>query len=427
MKKLLAFILSLSLLSSLYVSITNAEEINNEYKAHVLHASGVNQYGSNINDEEISQSFTTPMNISQEGDEIYVNGIINDESVDLTLKMRGKNEAENVIYFDPVNNTCDKFEILTAVYFNSFSSAVPLFKEEGNQHETMLRIYLKDNSATNNTSDNRNYFFIEVFDFIINTYNSLIENLSITPSDHWYAKEFLPIDTIIEKSEAPSLTRASTKDYSWKITQVYKDPASLTYDETIVVYLAHDIANIPVGGTEFWSHSIKVQNKYSKCREDSSLNENGVSCLEIKNPKLKAMTPKNTAFFSTKVSGTVQKAASITANVDLGFALSAKAAGISLNVNCNRGGTVALSKTYASYINSNSMGYSRNMNAKLNSRCTLRNIGHTYTVTNTVRDYGNKSTSSENISANWTFEVYNWMNNNSSTYTRTEQLTCRVI
>lgn len=49
-----------------------------------------------------------------------------------------------------------------------------------------------------------------------------------------------------------------------------------------------------------------------------------------------------------------------------------------------------------------------------------------HTVTNSLRDYGNTTTTSESIYANWTFDVYNLMSMTSRKYTKTESLTCRV-
>lgn len=422
MKKIISVFLSVLLLAGACVSVF-AVEPEEMLDANVLCASGVNEYGSNIYDDGVSHALRIPVYVVQEGKNITVSGCLDGKSFDVSLQMRGKNEAGNMVYFD---STCDEYEVLTAIYFNSYSEKVPIFKDEAANHNRMLRIYMKDILNDDGQENDETYYFIEIYDVLIDSLNTLVNDLTVEPFDRWYAREFLPVDTIVEQGEAIAVNRAGTYDEEWKITQVYNDPALLTFDESIVVYLCHDIANIPSGGTEFWRHTIMVRDKYSTCREDSSFNENGSSCLEIRNPQLNAMTPKNVAFFSTQTDGSVYKYGSFTIGVDVGYSLSYKNASISLSVSYERGGSADLNDQYQSYINSDTLGYSRNMGAQLDSRCALRDIGQYYTVTNSLRDYGNTTTTSESIYANWTFDVYNLMSMTSRKYTKTESLTCRV-
>lgn len=435
MKRLISLMLSLGMLFILVIpgqamefqeSIIATEEHltpTYEYSAQILYASGVNESGSNIHDAGISYPLRNiPVNISRTESQIYVSTEINERPLFLTLGILGRNNSGNMIYLSSQNVNVG-FKVLTAIYFDSFSEAVPIFKDDVPQYNHMLRIYLKDDSKLND------YYFVEIYDFELNIFNSIIDEISICEPDYWYAREFQPVDTIIEKSDniQDGISLHATEEFQWTITSVFIDPADLTYDETIVVYLAHDIVNIPRGGTEEWLHTIQIVDKRSICREDSSFNNYGTSCLEIKQPNLKVTAPVNTAFFTSKTDGVVYKYPFITPKVDFSFTLwQLGSLSVYLGSGFEEGGTKDLDSTFQAYINSESRGYSRSTDISLDSGCSLRNVNDYFQVLNSVRDYKGTSTSSNTCYANWTFDVYNWMNFNTKSYTKTQSFSCRV-
>ena len=120
-----------------------------EYSAQILYASGVNESGSNIHDAGISYPLRNiPVNISQTESQIYVSTEINERPLFLTLGILGRNNSGNMIYLSSQNVNVG-FKVLTAIYFDSFSEAVPIFKDDVPQYNHMLRIYLKDDSKLN--------------------------------------------------------------------------------------------------------------------------------------------------------------------------------------------------------------------------------------------------------------------------------------
>ena len=421
MKKVISSILLVAIVLTLCIPFASAST-SNSFTAQILYASGVNETGSNIHDNDISQSLKdVPVDISQTENLIHVSAIINEKALSLTLSVRGRNEAGNMLYYNVTKNT-EEFEALTAVYFDSFSDVVPIFKDEASHHSHMLRIYLKDNSRIND------YYFIEIYDFELNMYDSIVSTVPVCESDYWYAKEFQPVDEFMTKGNTAqgNVPLNTIEEYEWTITQVYHDPSNLTYLESIVVYLSHDIVNIPRGGNAEWLHTIEVVDKDSICLEDSSFNSYGASCVDIRNPRLRAITPRNTAFFTTKTDGVVYRGPLIKASVDVSFALYALGiANISIGVGLEPGGRMDLDSTFRAYVNSNSRGYTRSVDITLGSG-SLRSIGDYFQVLNSVRDYGGTTTSSDYLHASWHFDVYNWMSVDTTSYERTEHFSCRV-
>ena len=421
MKKIICSFLLVTITLTLCTPFAFAS--SNSVNAQILYASGVNDSGSNIYDDGISQRLSNvPVYISQIGTQIHVSATINEKPLSITLDVRGQNNAGNLLYYTSTMNN-EEFEVLTAIYFDSFSEAIPIFKDEALRHSHMLRIYLKDTSQLND------YYFIEIYDFELDMFDVILNTVSVCESDYWYAKEFQPIDTIVEKEDKDQegILPKSTKDYKWTITQVYYDPADLTYNESIVIYLAHDIVDIPRDGTEYWLHTIRVVDKNSICREDSSFNNYGTSCLEIQEPNLRATAPRNTAFFTSKTDGDVYKRPHVNVSVSVAYTLyELDEVNISLGIGLESGGHMDLDSTFKGYVNSDSKGYTRNIDLTLDSTCSLRDVDDYFQVLSSVRDYGKTATTSETCYANWTFSVYNWMNFLTKSYTRTEAFSCKV-
>ena len=398
--------------------------------SHLLYAVRVNAYGTNLHDPDVSTvCHDLPLRVSQTGNGLRVSGEINGEPVEVALTVRGKNQAESFLYFDTVSCS-EGFSVLTAMYFDSFSEAVPLFKEQAAGSRTLLKLYLKDLRAE------RAYALIEVPGFVLDRFSQLVDQVPVAASDYWYAREFLPVDVTVSSPETSPVEiaphAAAMAETTWSVTQFYTTPEGLEFQERADLCLGHDVLNIRADSDATWKHTIKIDSKTSICTTDPAFNEYGTSCIQILNPRLTAITPKNCAFFTTQFDGVVTKKASVSDFISLGFGVSAPGASLSLSPSgLLSGGTYDLDETFPSYPNSElKNSYARTMRATLSdmgTRCLLQEEGDCFIVYNTIRDYGGVPTAQETLSADWTFDVRNSVCDGSSTYSKTASFTCHVI
>lgn len=419
MKKLIAVVLSGVMFFS--VMAPTAFASGTVYSAQVLHASGVNDYGTNIHDEGISDAFDVPLTIRQNNGVLVVSGEIDGNLISFEATPRGKNGVGNMIYFDTNGTGSKDISVLTMMYLDTFSSVAIISDSYDTSCTSVLKLYLKDTSSLT-----KEYYFIEIFGFSYAGFDSVINTMEVCESDHWNSKEFLPIS--INNEESPTIVPYATSyDKTRTITETYADPANLTFKDTMQILLVHDVENVPQTGSATWIHAIQVKNKYSVCVEDSSFSDYTGCPMQLKNVHLKAIAPKNTAFISTMISGTVTKLASVTTSASLGVALGSPIAAMTLSATYSTVGQVNLNSTYSAYTNASSTGYTRNVKVALNSNCVLRNVGDRFVVTNSVRNYGSGTTTSETTYASWNWTTNHYLNMTNSAGTQTQAFSCRVV
>ena len=400
MKKVISIMLTAAMILSLSVPIASATTPT--YHAQVLHASGVNDYGTNIHDSNVSSSLTdVPLSIVQTDGSLQISGTLDGHSILIQASPRGKNSVENMVYFNTVNNNDDSLSVLTIMYLDSFSDAAIITDEYDSSATSVLKIYLKNTSTSE-----KEYYFLEIFDFSYENFNSVISTMDVCESDHWNSKEFLPIE-VSDKEDV--------------------DPSNLTFNDTMKVLLVHDIQNVARTGTTTWIHTIKIVDKYSVCIQDSSFSDYTGCPMQLRNVYLRTTAPKNTAFITTNISGVITKLANVTVSASIGIVLSAKLASVSLSGSYSPAGTVNVNNTFTAYTNSNSSGYTRNIKTALGTQFVLRKKGDKFVVTNQLKNYGSGSTSAETVYGSWNWTTNHYMNNTNTNGVQTDSTSCRVV
>lgn len=417
MKKVISIMLTAAMILSLSVPIASATTPT--YHAQVLHASGVNDYGTNIHDSNVSSSLTdVPLSIVQTDGSLQISGTLDGHSILIQASPRGKNSVENMVYFNTVNNNDDSLSVLTIMYLDSFSDAAIITDEYDSSATSVLKIYLKNTSTSE-----KEYYFLEIFDFSYENFNSVISTMDVCESDHWNSKEFLPIEVSDKEDEISVCSLDKTRT----ITEKYVDPSNLTFNDTMKVLLVHDIQNVARTGTTTWIHTIKIVDKYSVCIQDSSFSDYTGCPMQLRNVYLRTTAPKNTAFITTNISGVITKLANVTVSASIGIVLSAKLASVSLSGSYSPAGTVNVNNTFTAYTNSNSSGYTRNIKTALGTQFVLRKKGDKFVVTNQLKNYGSGSTSAETVYGSWNWTTNHYMNNTNTNGVQTDSTSCRVV
>lgn len=397
MKKFLSVLLSLVMLFSIATPLAGAVNAQN-YNLQVLHASGVNEFGTNIYDQNVAEYIeNVPATIVANGEYLYIHSSVNGENISLEAKVQGKSWDGDVLYYDTITTGNSALQPLSIMYFDTYSDGTSIFTNDGVTSGHRLSIYLKDVTASN-----REYYFIEVYDFELTEYKNLVGQLDVCGGNYWNAKEFRAIDFSYE--ELPTSV-ASPETYRVQYVSTYTDPSRTTFKDYITIEITNDYIDIPVSRRGTWYHGFEVVDKQRICVDDPSLNNYEASALAVSDVKMKIGTPPNCGFSETALDGGVYQSGGWKLSADIGYSLDLLGGIASLNVDYEPGGSIDLDETTDIYINSGN-NYTRALEIELDNKYTLRNENDSFKIKNVVTDYGNEETSSSRVHLIWYWTIY---------------------
>lgn len=415
MKKIMSVILVVVALFTTTVPAMATGTPSN-HMAQVHHAEGVNEFGSNIQAcSELHEN--VPATFSQADGSISIQMALDDIPITITGTVRGRNVSDNVLYFDASCNDAN-FEVMTMEYNKDYASAAALY--QGASGDNLFKVYLKkDNSVM------REYYFVEFFDFTLNEFEDIMSVAPHCAPTFWNMKEFKSVNTEIEQSPIMTIADGIVEDYT--ITDSYYNLNVLQY-AVMVVEKADDMTNIPVGGSEFWMHTLTVKDKYTLCPSLPDFDVD-TSYLSIESADFQANSPIGAAYLWTEIDGQTRNPLNpfdlLSADVSVGYGP------LSVSVNLSdiitHKGTLDLNETFDGYVNNESNDeLTRKIKIDFDDNHPISEIGDYYQVLSCVRDYGDAQSDYSTIYTRWGVDLHNYGDHTDSNSSMIDSFSFRV-
>lgn len=399
---------------------TESEPIVSEHFAQVYHSVGVDEYGSNIYDCSV---FTpnVPAEIQQDQEKLMIKTELDGTPLTIEALVQSKSETGNLLYFDAM---CDRddMEVMSLTYNRNFvpAAAITLDQQERfPEAENLLKVYLK---VLNTNSGEREYYFLEFFDFELEDFEKLSNKSSVGKADFWNMREFLPIERTIEKSDVAMQSNVSSDSEEYIIKDSYYNVNVLQY-AAVQLTQFDDVRDVPVGGETHYGHRLELSKKFTECPSIPDYDVQD-SYMSIKAGELSVNAPLGAAYFSTTIDGQVYKPTNpFSASISVG--IGPLSVSMDLGDIIKPAGKVDINDTYKSYVNDMSTG-KMTRGIKVDFDATLMNVGDFYFVDNLVRDYGETRTDSSMVYASWMLTVWNQGSHREFTYATLRDWPLRV-
>ena len=381
------------------------------YSACVAYIQDANETGTNINDETMNGLSKTIPAKSAEIVEM-LNGSI---SVVIELNGReilvhgiptGRSESGKTVFFKGETNHPD-LKIVNFAYVLDTEKANMYFKKtKENDYpkaDTMLKIYIKDNSA-----NTRDFYFIEIFDVKLRYSKDYIQSLNIDPIlGAWVTKCFSPINDDFGEDISLPTVMATVSNRYWHCTKEFYEFGE-TQTHTIRWRTNTDCSDIIAGQQAEEYYRLTIYSKYSTYSINTDLNSNIYSCLHISEISLCQTSIPNTAWKSTMIDGSVQASFWLgDLSADISISLGVLSLTYSIPSSFTHVGTVYINPPYMTYENGVGGNYTRSIKTEMDSDFTLTQIGHYFQVSSVLRDYGNEPQEPSWLRARWDVTIIN--------------------
>ena len=267
--------------------------------AQVYHSVGVNEYGTDIL-EKSEIEYNVPATISVQDTQLEISMVLDDMPIVVSANLSGRNLSDNLLYFD-AECSAKNIEVMSFTYnrnFNPKAAITSNYSKLYPEATDVLKVYLKVKD-----SNLREYYFIEFFDFLLEDFDSIMDNAEHCDPDYWCMREFKPVKSGLIENNAETRGIATSGSY---IVYDYYDVLNIEYMAKMDVEVNDTTDNIPLGGDLTWTHNLNIQDKATVCPSVSDY-ESDDCYLEIDSACLKVGAPRGAAYIYTVVDGEVQK------------------------------------------------------------------------------------------------------------------------
>lgn len=407
----------------------NTSNISSEIlTAKTAYLSDIDEFGSNWGNDTVSnnQNVVNDTLIEQ----VYDGSVLNlklqiaNDSLVISGTPVGTSENKNVIYFDAYTNS-SKYELVTFSYEKNIENSNVYF--DGYMHQNnkengcLLKVYLRDNSV-----DTRNYILYEVFD-----YNSPIDSAFLntlpeaTEFGSWVTKEFQPSDS--DEIEIPISPRASTNSFTSTISKTYTE-GIIQQVHTISLTFICSYTNVLVGQDAIEGYTVKVTGKTVTAQDAPNYNSSTSSALHVDNAALRQSSIPNTAWYSTDIDGLATRSGLPigTLSASLGISIGVLNIDVSIPSAFSNYGTVDINEGYKTY-NNYSGHYIRSIKTQFSDNYKLTQIGHYFTVSSILRDFGNVRKSASTLRATWDIRIINASTYETWTYSYPHNVSVSIV
>lgn len=381
------------------------------YPINVAHIQNVNETGTNIADEFVDGTTKVIPNTNaiigvSVNEEISVSLKLNNENLVITGIPAGRSESGKTIFFTGTSSN-PNYEVVNFAYVLDTSKTNMYFKEtKAEKHpmsNTMLKLYIKDS-----LSDTRDFYFVEVFDIILNYSSGYIQGLTVNPLlGAWAARQFAPTDEYFGEDTTIAAPRASSSTKYWYCTKSYYDMGE-NQTHTIRWRTNVDYSNIIKGQEANQYYRLTVYAKNSSYSVNTDLNSDTMSYLHVDGIRLCQTSVPNTAWKSTTIDGEVQNNGwfgELSASIGVSYGVLSLSYSIPLSF--ENIGTVDINETYTGYENGVGGQYTRSIETEMDSDFKLTQIGYYFEVVSVLRDYGNVVKSADTLKATWYVDIIN--------------------
>ncbi len=407
MKKYILLVLVIALFLCTISYATPAENTA-QIHAQVYHAVGVNEYGTDIL-ERSTTSLNVPASITQNGSSLSLSLTLDDTPVQIDATLRGRNLSDNLLYFDAICADNSSLEVMNFTYYRNFypDAAITLNYEELYPNaENILQVYLK---VTNPTD--REYYFIEFFDFELSNYNAILSSAVRCSPDYWTMMEFEPASREVTIPILPASNNYEPSKVYRTVSDIYYDIMGVSYFANMTIAFYDDIGSITAGSNRSWVNYIEIDEKSTSCPSVPDY-ETDDSYLYIDSATLTINAPKNVSFISSVMDGVYQPDPFSSPSISVGVSIGPLSASVDLT------SFLGLSQEYdygttiiwANEVDSQYLtGDNRIKAIEINFGDSdyLHSAGHQYTALSQVQDYGGVAVPAEDITRKWVIDICN--------------------
>lgn len=418
-------------ISAMEISAPSISENSQEYTANIAYLENVDSSGADLFDETVYKSTktipgtTATVEISNDNT-ICVSTNIEGSLVSFSGVPAGRTESGKTVFFTGTSNH-PTYAVVAYSYILDTSKTNMYFKETKARtypdSNTMVKLYIRDLSK--NTLD---YYMIEIFDIELNLSPEVINSLPINPLlGAWTATQFDPIDETFEEDTSAVIPYATSSFKNWSCTKSYYEFGE-RQTHTIKWRTNVDYSNVIKGQEAPEYFRLTVYAKSMEFEVDTDLNSNTVSYLHVNGLRVCQTSIPNTAWKSTKVDGSVQNngwGGQLSASLGVSYGLLSLS--YSIPISFTHVGSVDIDETYRGYENGLNGKYTRSIETQMQSNFKLTEIGHNFEVISTLRDYGNKTTTSQSLQTVWYVEIINASTMETCTHTCSHNVLMRVV
>ena len=406
MKKVISLLLALIMIFTTASAYSNDNDNISVAHAQVYHASGVNEYGTNILEKSEIEHDVPAKIITQNGC-ITIDMILDGNPIVISARLEGRNLSDNLLYYDAECISDGNIDVMSFTYNKDFTPKAAITSDYNKQYpaaKDVLKVYLKVNTSTI-----RIIYFIKKLNFLLEDFDSIISNAPYCDIDYWSMREFKPINSgIIEKD---IITRGTGVVGSYIIYDYY-DILNVEYMAKMDVEVYDSTGNIPLNGELSWSHRLSITDKSTVCPSVSDY-ESDDCYLLIDSATLKVGAPKGTAYVSSTVDGSVTEdnGAEKYTSVSIGTGVGPLSVSFDLSGVFQHKGSVDLNESFTGYKNIAPNNYTTAIQLSYGEEDCLQTVGDYYESVSLLQDYGHSTTSPSPVSRIWEITVSNTLMN----------------
>lgn len=208
MKKVISLLLALIMIFTTASAYSNDNDNISVAHAQVYHASGVNEYGTNILEKSEIEHDVPAKIITQNGC-ITIDMILDGNPIVISARLEGRNLSDNLLYYDAECISDGNIDVMSFTYNKDFTPKAAITSDYNKQYpaaKDVLKVYLKVNTSTI-----REYYFIE----------SITDKSTVCPSVSDYESDdcYLLIDSATLKVGAPKGTAYVSSTVDGSVTE----------------------------------------------------------------------------------------------------------------------------------------------------------------------------------------------------------------